>query len=719
MAGSITVQLQTQVLDFGPLTRGAITIKYKATPSSPALDLSLDLVLGPPTTYEFQEVAYIDGVSGEDDQQAANYAQRWNANYASVGGGAKNIQAVASGDTVTITATLGEFESGSNYSGNVLIVGIGAPNNTPDSITPQFTATALDTGGCSVIDHEFVATAGTAPFKLYINDVEQLSSWDGLATTLALVRGAISKVEIEDANNEFSNAQNINVARRQVQTEFEAQLLSNGSSVSITVVNNSPVAGIDPFEYSLDDTTQITGQNYQTSNIFPSVSDGTYFLFIKDKFGCEFKKNVAVAVDQAEGAEILRTFIVSPMQSLSFSKRDTGLKNLVNTLSFEEELSLPKRGLTHFISSDEIQTQFKSSYPFHVVTLFKCDGTKEELFFNQIQQNIGVEEKFDCKTFPLTKESPSDPDLIGVYFAGGNEYEPNTTTSIDASPYDGSLPDWANQVDKFAQFDSLGVKQIKGIGYDSDRNAMYFIVEGIISAEVDDKVQGVFNRHDYNVFRFDFSMSKVSNLAFVRIEAGWSFDEIDQVWQSETIKLLTNIKDFFRIDFEGFKILGDMLFIDGIKGIMWVKGRVRPYAIGEAETYDGETRTYPLSQDARVGIRVTIPLMTVAQWIKFNGVSGISIGGKISINNMEVVRLSPIEESQIGDTNYSEVQCEFAYSSDQIAEKPDEIVYNTSTGVEGSGGSGIEPFVGWEGFERLKLEDDTYLRLEDGAFISL
>lgn len=682
-----------------------------------------DLVQGAPSAYKFQEVPYQVGLESSTNYgQAVNYANAFNRDWSFTGvqltGGLQqaNIQASVVGNEVTLTAQTGTFLAGSIYNGNVLIVDIDPPSNTADPVTPVISVVKEGTGYCSVINYNVTATAGVAPYSLVVNGVEQIPGWNGNTTTIALARDSVAKIWIVDNDGNLSQPTvesngKVNVPRKLSPANFETVLTPAAGSADLTVNWPAPVAGVTPIEYSLTASDAVAAGTYQTSNVFPGVLDGTYKLWIRDVYGCEISKTVTVVgyADAANGST-LKYFRISDFNSLSFSRRSSGRKNYDTALSFEEAVGLPKKVFFDFTAEDQIQTQFKSSFPFHQVTLFKCDGTKEDLNFLEIQQNIGVAEKVDCRTYPVSTG------VTGVYFIGGDLYEPGTLTVVGDSPYSSGLPSWA-EVGQFVSLGALGTKEIKSIGYDTDLGVLYFTVDASIAAAADDTVQATYNRHDYNLFRVDFPMSKVSNRAFLRIEAGYSSSEIEVTYQSEAIRRITDTSKYLKIQWSGFKNLGDMVFVDGYQGIMWVKGRIRPTPFGESKTFDGTDEVYSLSQKQRTDQRASIPLMTPKQWVKFGLVSAMAEGGTLLIEDMELVRLGGIEAEELGDSNYSNVECEFAYTGDGLNEVSSEAVLNPSTGTVGGGGTGKIPT--GTTVSLLRLSDGTFVRFTDGAFLAV
>lgn len=706
MASTLVITLSTQVLDGGQSNRGAINIVFNdGTTPYPINETLTQLNLG---SGYFKEVPFQAGLeTTTNNQQAVNYAIAFNRDHRNVGGN-QNLGAKVVDNVITITAKNGIFDSAA-YTGDILIYGDVITNGT---IAPNvtFTSAIQATGDCSNVDYLVTASNELQPYTLKVNNVDVLVGWDGSATTIPLTRSLlISTLELHDANGLVKSSTQ-NVPRNLIASEFKKTTIPFIGYSDITINESNPVNNTSPIEYTLSDSDGANKGVFQVSNSFPNLLNGTYRLYIKDKYGCEVFKTISVSDTDAAESEDFKHLSASAYNSLSFAKPvdydSFNKKNHTNTISSNENIPIREVGFHKFIEEDIIKTQFRSSYPFIVVTLFNCDGTKSNIQFQKIQQNIGAIERVDCKLFPIEGK-------IAVYFDGGNEYDANTLVVKNASPYPVNLPNWAN-VDQQVSLVSIGVKTIVGRGYDSTLQRSYFLVDGVIPASQDDIIQVVHNVQEYNLFQFYLSMIPIAGTSWLLIEGGYSFDEIDSCLISEPIQRFIDDDEHLLIEWEGTKNIGNMVYTNAsMSSSMRVKGYMRPLPTGDSENEDGDDRAYPLTQDSAVIMKVDIPLLTFNQWDKLNKAATVVKVGTFKINGLEVVRSKPMEHDELGQTNLSNISFEFALGGESTSIKKDEIITNPSTGVTGSGSTGKVTNLdveAWDGKLRLAI---------DGSFVTV
>ncbi len=117
------------------------------------------------------------------------------------------------------------------------------------------------------------ATGGTAPYTYSINGVTFQAS--NIFTSLP---AGIYTITVKDVNN-CSNTQTVTITN------------SNGPSLTFTKtdaicgsatgsINANATGGTGPYTYSINGTT------FQTGNLFPGISPGTYTLTVEDATGC-------------------------------------------------------------------------------------------------------------------------------------------------------------------------------------------------------------------------------------------------------------------------------------------------------------------------------------------------------------------------------------------------------------------------------------------------
>lgn len=646
--------------------------------------------------------------------QLQAYVNAFNRNFTNIGA-VGNLNATFSGTTVTITARTGQFSDIlSSYDGDIIVIS----NFVADNGIPPLSATNTinDNGNCNVIGYTTNATNGVPPYSITVNNTLILSSWNGNNSNYTVSRGVTSNVVIRDSANSTVNF-TVNTPRTLRAAEFKERITQRLLSADVFIQDVNPIPAIAPLEYALEDSLG-NRTLYQRSNSFPQLVADTYTLFVRDRYNCEVSKTIVVRDLEDTTQEQFRYLKASAFNSIGYAEMvsfgERQKKNSLNTTSPIENYPIANTSLHNFTENDRPITQFKSSYPFHIVTLNHCDGTKTDQRFSQIQTNLGTLEKVDCVLFSL------DSSRIGVYFDGGSQYEPFTNTVIDNSTYITTMPDWAQNIGQLVEIGSLGIKEIKGNAYDTELKRSYFIIDGTISGQTDDTAQARFNAQIYNLFQFTTDMRDIPERAYITIEAGYSFDQIEQTLFSEWVNRAIDDNEQLLIEWEGFKNIGDIVFTgSGFKGLMRIQGRIDEIPTGETETLEGEgDNVFPLIQDAGTSLIVTIPRMTKKLWDTFNKATTVSKAGVFKINNMELVRIKAIDYEKAGLTNYKNITAEFAFGGESTALKQDEIVLNPSTGVTGKGGTGLEQvavFV-WDERERLAI-NGTMIRIGDNLIV--
>jgi len=365
-----------------------------------------------------------------------------------------------------------------------------------------------------------------------------------------------------------------------------------------------------------------------------------------------------------------------PLNSIPFSNLEeitsTNKKNHTNVISVNDLVQLPYAGNFGFVDADTVRGQFKSSYEFMVVTMFHCDGTKENVPFLEVVNNLGIAEKVDCKLYAYSANE------IGVYFDGGNQYTPNTLDALaDSSPYVNTVPDWV-QEDQLVNIGSIGSKRIKLIDYSTDLNKSVFVVDGVIVNPTDDTIQATFNRQQYNVYEYFVTAANIKNVAYLKIEAGFSFDSVDRTLISEPFRKITDSDNWGYTEWSSEKNMGGMVFSTGITCFM--RNRI------SAELLEGDDRTYSLDQSRGIGYRATYYQLPPKVWETLSNASGVSKLGTFKINGLVLNPSSAPEHEEF--SNVSNLVMEFRYGGDSVAVNEDVIALNPSTGVTGSGGTG-------------------------------
>ncbi len=671
-----------------PFNYGRITISFNDGANN--ISLFENLSSNKSNANYFQ---YIGNQTGDDARIAANFATSFNRDYKNVGG-SNNLYATVSGKVVTITANNGTFNSGS-YNGNMITLGSVIENVTP--IEPLAALVSYThTGDCTTINWDAVAADGVPPYKITYNGATVLENWDGNNYEFPVNRGAIARVVISDAANQTKEF-NTTVARKLRVGEFKEQVTQYEDYSDVLIENVNPVAFTEPITYSLDVAGTTEGSDFQTSNSFTGVLAGSYELFIKDVYGCTITKTIEVTSIQENIGEFVKYFDISFANSILFSPNSVfdadNKKNFRNTSSRNELTGIRYNANHRFVSTDKIGTQFKSSYPYHIVTLHRCDGTKKDIPFLVISENIGSKEKVDVQFAKIN-------DKTVFYFDGGNMYEPNTTTVIGASEYSNYSPTWAT-IGQLVFFDGLGGFEILEEGYDPDLGKGYFVTD--LNTELTEGiVQATFNKHDYDTYEFYLDMADVTNKGVIVVEYGFSFTEIDGVsWVSETIQRIEDTDNDVLMKWYSYKNIDPIVFQSGIEMKARMKAVFRPIFSGESETTEGDSRVYSIDQTLYQNYRLEIDYLTAKQVYQLCVATGV----EFEVNNVKLTRLEFPEIEQLGKSNYYTFKVDLAYSGNILGVVEDESVLNISTGVIGGGSA------------KTVSNDDRYrLNVDSGFF---
>lgn len=735
------LRITTQAKDGGQSNYGAVeldlTINGRVYP--------LNLALSPSSGYgKFQEVLWFSPTASADYAQSQSYALAAKRDFKSTGG-PKNVVARIIGATVEIEAVVGTF-SGGNYTGNILSSVTFTYDNSVQSVPKTFSFTATGNGSCTTEEYRVqAATGGTAPYRLTFGGVNVVENWDGNQDVdFDLLRAGIYSGGLYDSNDELIKSAQINPTKNIAASDFKQRVIPYVGYSDLLIETVVPRNGTDPLEYNLiNSEAEETG--WQTSNTFAGVAQGTYTVKIRDRYLCETSRTFPVA----EITSILEEnrepyFEISEFNSLAYFKEvkhsDTIRKNYDNTPSWCENVALPKNGIFKFPGTSQLPQQFRSSFSHHKVTLIRRNAPAVQLQFFEIQSNLGSAERVDCKLFPLlTPRNPLSensfkiPDGTGVYFEGGNQYEPgsNVVKTDPSSPYVSGLPPWA-QKGNVVNIIGVGSFEITDTElYDSDRDVLYFKISENIAASVgnvptDAIVEGSWDRHPYNVFRFNVDMSTVFDEgAFVRIEPGVLSGaeflvDLTRIRRSEFFARIEDTSKYLKVEWSAFRNIGLMLFTDGIKCEMWLKGRMRPFSETDAKSDDADDRTNSLDQSAYLRMRGFFPVLTPKQWRKLDLVGSIGNRGRVLIENMELVRINSAEQEELGDTNASNYSVEFAFNGESTAVGQEDPVYSVDTGLPvnpgTSGKTGREPVEDWQvgvGENRLATTEGDWVKVVD------
>lgn len=682
---TIAITFETQRLDFQPQVPGKLTIMYND--GAQIVPLVLNVTTGVSTNGFFSAVPFDEATNGSesDDDQAIQYAQAFNRDFKLVGGdGRVNLRATVVDNVVTITALEGTFEVTSTYTGNILIVGIGSPDNTTQTDALELSVTrSIAGGGCDNIVHGASATGGQGPYTLFSDGVLVTTNWNGSSISFYLIRGGrnFRTISVQDSVGE-TVSQQIYIPRNLRSGEITLEVLQGELTSDITV-STVEIEGITPLSYSIEPQGATEGLSYQSSPVFLGVFPGTYEVFVRDVYGCATSSTVIIS-DLQDTTDLnkenyFKVALGNSVLGAECQRFDALNKpNFLNTLSSSEVANVVTTIEQSFDKADFIPIQFKSSYPFHKITKHGEDGSKTDISPILIQENLGARERVDCKTFPYNNKT-------AIYFDGGNQYIPDTTTVFGPSEYVSFSPEWAIE-GQIVTIVGQGAFVVDSTGYDSDLQRSFMVIDLETTEEADEIIQVTYNSQKYNLFEAYFFMTE-GERARIIIEKGIDEDNIvGNSWVSEILKCEPDTKERLLIRWSDTKNRGDIVFQSGVVFMKRIVGEFRPLPTGTAEVSPGDTRVFSLLQTTRMQYRMRLEGLSSKDVYQLTIASGVS---GFEVNNLPLVRMEYPSIEEIGGTNLYSMELTLGYGGDDLGIVQDEIVLNSSTGVTG-GGSGVD-----------------------------
>lgn len=670
--------------------KGTVTVRY--TQDGLTMLLDLDLVTQRTGKGEFTEVTYVDGVS-DSEAQAVNYARAFSADYRVVGdsisdnsdGGFEtvknevetNLLAVAEGNVVTISSTGGTFGN-TTYSGDVLLI-----NETIENVAepdPEvFTVSKTGNGDCNNVELEFAASGGTPPYNLYRGTNLILSNWDGTTHIQNSPRkGYINYSVVDSQSNQIGNEQSIYHPRKLATGDFSIIIRNYIDYADVGIKWQNRIADVEPIEYSLDNI------NYQTQNAFSGLLPDSYTLYIRDTYGCVITKTFEVLLIETQDEQTEPYFEVSNLNAIKYVEytnyTNQVKKNYHNALSHREIGRIAYSITQEWDEEDLVWTQFKSSFPYHNITLLEQDGTKTSIPLIQIQENIGFTEKVDCWIYPKDGKT-------GVYFDGGNKYSPGTDTVIGASEYTDLPPTWA-KVGQLVELEGVGRLPIDdSVKFDEEINKFYFTVGLVTSSLEASKIETIYNKQPYNAFEFVMQVANIADEARVIIEAGNNVDEIAVCYVSEVQRRILDNEEYLLIQWNDDVNKGGMIFKSAITPFVRMKGLFQPQVISESEISDGDDQSYSLYQDARLEYRLVLEGLNTQLQDTLNAAAGLD---NFRVNGLHLIKKSQTVE-RYEAINLGRLEMIFALGGSHLGIGADEITLQPSTGLLNGGGEAAKP----------------------------
>lgn len=412
------------------------------------------------------------------------------------------------------------------------------------------------------------------------------------------------------------------------------------------------------FEYSLDNVI------WQTSNSWSGVPAGAITIYIRDNIGCSINIPVDVPVFSANLVDYDAVGEVSNAGSFRFKKLESWvncgiIKNVENTLSFEEETKINNRDFVQkFQTCDVIRTQIKSNYTTNAAKRVDCDGTEVNLPVTRMTDNLNIKDVRDGKV------SNRSGNILGIYFGSGYTYDPDTLIQNVSYNLFENLMDWVN-IGDFMNVEGLGWTLVTNIVAPTVALPYYVAILATLNDldYADDtilKITTIYNVVDYN--RFEFELDMTTLLGDYQIIINCSdpvFDDIE--FQSEWINVSVEQEEHHKIEWFSTKN-NEINYGTGITNLIRM-----PYIMklkwkpsDEQEIYITDTKTIHLDSHVREFYELNLlPMPTaIAQKIVL-----LLAHNRIFIDGVNYLLEGEVDSVSYGTTNLYSIKANLVKSN--------------------------------------------------------
>lgn len=602
---------------------------------------------------------------------ASNFIYAWNLDHVNVGG-LNNLRASYttnnSNPAVKITLDNESWQFGA-ISGTAITSDEIQPFVTNETVVVRTSFSfTLSIADCTTATYALNIIGGVAPFTISgANGGDVVTS--SRTPSIQINRGLARTISIVDSNGTVFPSRSIVPPKILNEADFTIKL-DQESGAKVTAYPN---VVLDPL--TLPVTYSIDGTNYNGTGIFEGLSFNTqYTLRIKDAFDC-VKTKTFITPSEITGGDTVTTnyaryFEISNAGSAIFSKLEGTPTNYNNALSFEELVKLPFETTVFQYSGYDFVGQFKSSYSYHKITLIE-NGAATYIDPVLQVQNLGLQEKVDCKLFRDINGN------LGVYFRNGANYTPNTTTVDGTSPYDAiNLPSWARS-GTVVVIDGIGSVTINRVTTDSTRG-LYLKTSATYTSttDADGKIQANYNEQDYNTYEYIFPISSIDNCARIIIEAGFLIDgqpQIEVTYGSERIQKITDKKGFLDLSWRDPENKAGIVHQTGITNRMLL-----PYIkwVGSSEStselFDADSESVSLKQEVKDIQQLTATVIGFKMQQKLQIAAGME---EFFVNGINYKKRE-MTSNPLKSSNWYRVEGTFELGSNRLEVNDTEIVLN-------------------------------------------
>lgn len=482
--------------------------------------------------------------------------------------------------------------------------------------------------------------------------------------------------------NESSKSTNISVPLL-LASYFKVNNLSTPSGLIVNVSKLHPLTlnHLLTFEYSLDD------MGWQTSSYFSGLTEGDHIIQVRDNIGCSVSIPFTINAFAPNLLDYDGVCEISNLNSIRY-KQDVEWNEFVlrtpeNTLSFEENVSLPNRSFTQrWTKNDIITTQIKSNYENITAKLIDSNNVDvQDLVVSKRTENMNVT---DVRDALVISENYNGNNYVMLKFNGGKTYNPLTLLEELDYNLGVNVPSWMNAED-YVNIQSVGWFKVIDIVWSEDS---YVVVLNLLGQDFPltlgkFKITSVYNLVNWESYEFATNFN--INDGYYKIEVNAQDDNFGtKKYTSEWQQVKNSYSKTFLIDAynsENNEInygtgIRHRLRIPFVQNLVWKTNT-------EQEIYTTDTKTVPLKNKYRgFWDFSSVPLPTVMA----EKLALILLQDRLFIDTVSYVVEGDIETVNVG--NQYQIKANLV-KSDYVYESGNVINLNTIEGqflIVNSGG---------------------------------
>lgn len=395
---------------------------------------------------------------------------------------------------VVVTGVEYQFTSVNVPAGSVVNV-----SNDPE-VTPQFELLTVSfsqavSSPCSNVRATVTQQNGVSPFEW----ITPAAGQSGLIADIPRGSGDTT-ITIQDDNLDIAGIQ-VEVPQLFTTANINTiETVTNPSGIDATVTVFMQNLGSLTVEFSID------GVNYQSSNIFPSMTDGSYTLYIQDQYGCVVTQ--AFDVDIAASIQLPPPYYYFPeSNSFRFIQLQASINNTSVLFKYDNILN-NNYTLERFNNPpycqpwsqvDTVTTQFRTNYDTPDAVLLDENGNVfQNLTTTKVSNNLGLNETGDLFIYDRGDGQ------TGVYFGDGN------------------LKTWSTVGQNFTLLNTAtnGTFQIKQTLFDSAVNAQVMVIDRLYTdsgTPTSGNYDVTYDKVNYEEWEFEVNLGIVAGHYQVRV----------------------------------------------------------------------------------------------------------------------------------------------------------------------------------------------------------